>query len=502
MTDGRRAAALGPVLVMTTLVVSIVSSLGAPLIPTVARDFHDSVSTAQWSLTVALLSGAVSAPVMGRLGDGPHRRATIIGGLAAVTLGGIIAALASGLAVLVVGRALQGVGLGLVPIAMATARDELAGERVAPMIGVLSVSAAAGVGVGYPLSGLIADTAGLSGAFWFGAAVSGIALLSAVAVIPSKDRGGRPARLDWIGAVLLAGALISILVAVAQGTAWGWTSAATVGLLIAGVVLFTIWTRQELRTDVPLVQLRLLRHPAVLAADVCATVLGVAMYMSLTTVTEFVQHPRSGGFGDSGSVVIAGLTLVPMSVLMLLSSRALPRLVRHLGVRALLTLGCLVVAIAVVFFAVFHDSLWEAFVMMGVLGVGLGTTYAAIPGLIVQSVPRHETGSAMGFYQVVRYVGFSLGSALAASILAGHTPPSTGEPVLTGYTTALWVGGVICVVAAVLVGMLAGRGQTAPAAQRLDDDEVRLLEQTDGDDLVIAGNQTRTSRVVDRRPSR
>jgi MFS family permease len=481
MTRDRRAGALGPVLVMTTLVASIISSLGAPLIPTVARDFHDSVSTAQWSLTVALLSGAVSAPVMGRLGDGPRRRATMLGGLAIVTLGGITAALAPGLDVLVVGRALQGIGLGIVPLAMATARDELATERVAPMIGLLSVSAAAGVGVGYPLSGQIADTAGLSGAFWFGAAVSGVALLCVAAVVPSGSRGRRPVRLDWAGGVLLAAALISLLVAVAQGSAWGWTSAGIVGLLIAALVLFTVWTMQQLRTDAPLVQLRLLRHPAVLAGDVCAMVLGVAMYMNLSALTEFVQLSRSGGFGDSASVVVAGLTLVPLSAFMLLSSRALPRLVSYLGVRALLALGSLVVAISSMFFALCHNSLWEAFLTMGALGVGLGTTYAAIPGLIVQAVPQRETGSAMGFYQVVRYVGFSLGSALAASILASHNSSSTGEPTQSGYTTVFWVAGVICVAAAFLAWVLPAHGQTVSHTQRIDDDELRLLEQTDGE---------------------
>jgi MFS family permease len=489
MTSARRAALLAPVLVMTTLVASIISSLGAPLIPTLARDFHDSVSTAQWSLTAALLSGAVSAPVMGRLGDGPRRRVTIIGGLAAVTLGGVIAALASELDVVVVGRALQGVGLGLVPLAMATARDELPKERIAPMIGLLSVSAAAGVGAGYPLSGLIADTAGLSGAFWFGAAVSAVALVCVVAVVPSSDRGKPSARLDWLGAGLLAAALISVLVGVAQGTDWGWTSPRILGLLAAGIVLFALWTLQELRSDVPLVELRLLRNPAVLAGDVCATVLGVAMYMNLSAVTEFVQSPRSSGFGYSASVVVAGLTLVPLSTLMLLGSRALPSLVRHLGVRALLTIGCVVVAGSGAFFAVAHDSLWEAFVMMGVLGIGLGTTYAAIPGLIVQAVPKHETGSAMGFYQVVRYVGFSFGSALAASILAGHESTVTNEPSVSGYTTVLWVASVICIVAAALSWVLSARGQTVPAPQRLNDEELRLLEQTDGEDLVATGDQ-------------
>jgi MFS family permease len=463
VSQPRRAKALAPVLVLTTLVVSVISSLGAPLIPTIAKNFHDSLTTAQWSLTVGLLSGAVSAPVMGRLGDGPRRRATIIGGLAAVTFGGVVAAVASSLDVLVVGRALQGVGLGLVPLAMATARDELPKARVAPMIALLSVSTAAGVGVGYPVSGLIADQLSLSAAYWFGAIVAALALVCVVAVVPSADRG-RSVGLDSPGAILLAAALISVLVAVAQGTQWGWGSPAVLGLLIGGFALLGVWTWQQLRAAAPLVELRLLRHPAVLAGDACATVLGIAMYMDLSAVTEFVQLPRSVGFGFSASVVVAGLILIPLSVLMLVSSRALPSLTKLLGVRALLALGCLVVAAASAFFALFHASLWESFVMMGVLGVGLGVTFAAIPGLIVQSVPAHETGSAMGFYQVVRYVGYSLGSAVAAAILASHTTHSTGQPTLGGYTMVAWVAAVICVVAAVLAWILPARGKPAPSA--------------------------------------
>lgn len=80
-SHGWKDTLFGPVLVMTTLVASITSSLGASLVPTISQHFHTSLTVAQWSLTVTLLSGAVSAPVMGRMGDGPRRRATIIGGL-------------------------------------------------------------------------------------------------------------------------------------------------------------------------------------------------------------------------------------------------------------------------------------------------------------------------------------------------------------------------------------------------------------------------------------
>ncbi len=482
----RRAELLAPVLVLATLTTSIVSSLGAPLLPTVARHFHESLSTAQWSLTVALLVAAVSSPLLGRLGDGPRRRPTMIGGLVAVTAGGVIAALAGSLGVLLVGRALQGVGLGLVPLAMATARDELPVRKVPSMIALLSVTAAAGVGVGYPVSGLIAEVWGLAGAYWFGAGVCAIALACVVAVLPSSThRHDGPgdatatgaARLDLVGGVLLALGVVALLVGVAQGSTWGWGSARIIGLLVAAMVLLAVWAVQQMHVAAPLVELRLLRHPAVLAGNVCATVLGVAMYMDISSMTEFIQMPRSGGFGFSASSVTAGLILVPMSVLMLSGSRMLPVLVGRFGPRSVLAGGCLVVAASSGFFALVHSGLWAAFVMMGILGLGLGTTYAAIPGLIVQAVPVTETGSAMGFYQVVRYVGFSTGSALAASILAGHTS-AAGMQTLRGYTTVLWVAMVICAVAATLAWLLAARGGEPTPDQRLADDEVRLPAET------------------------
>jgi MFS family permease len=411
---------------------------------------------------------------MGRLGDGRLRRETLIGGLALVTLGGVIAALAPNLALLVVGRALQGIGLGLIPLTMAAARDHLPRARVPATIALLSVCAAAGVGVGYPISGLIADALGLAAAFWFGAAVSGVALLCVIAVVPSS--AGRPAvALDLVGALLLTGGLVALLLAIAEGDAWGWGSAAVVGLLVAAAVALTAWVLQQLRTRAPLVELRLLRHPAVLTGNGCAIVLGVAMYTYLSAVTAYVQTPRVHGYGFSASVVQAGLCLVPFSIFSLAASRALPWLTRLVGARLVLPIGCLTTACAGLFFAVFHTSLWQAFVMMALVGSGLGSTFAAIPGLIVGAVPERETGSAMGFYQVVRYIGFSLGSALTASILASHTPAGQHLPEEGGYTLALWIAVGICVAAGALAFVLPARG-TPPTLpeQRLGEEDAEL----------------------------
>ena len=451
----RRRAALAPTLVFTTMVAAVISSLGAPLIPSVAVEFRVPLSTAQWSLTVALLVGAVSAPVMGRLGDGPHRRRTLIAGLALVTLGGLVAGLADELTWLLVGRGLQGIGLGLVPLTISAARDHLPGDRVPGVIALLSVCAAAGVGAGYPLSGWIADSAGLSAAFWFGSGVRGAALLCVVLVVPSSAERVAP-RLDVGGALLLTTGLVALLLATAEGNTWGWTSGAVSTLVATAVVALALWVVQALRASSPLVQLRLLRHPAVLTGDTCALVLGVAMYMNLSAVTEMVQTPRATGFGFSGSVALAGLCLVPFSLLSIAASRALPRLTAALGRRAVLPVGCLAVSAGGSFFALLHTALWQALVMMAVLGTGLGMTFAAIPGLIVEAVPPAETGSAMGFYQVVRYVGFSLGSAMVATILAANTARGRHLPQEAGFIAVLLTAGGLCVAAALLAWLLPG----------------------------------------------
>lgn len=139
--------ALVPVLVSLGMLVAIISSLGAPLIPTIASVDHVSVADAQWSLTVTMLVGAVATPAMGRLGDGPHRRKVILTGLAVVLIGSLLAALPLGFSCLITGRALQGVGMGLVPLAIATARDSVPPERARSALSTLSLTTAASTSV-------------------------------------------------------------------------------------------------------------------------------------------------------------------------------------------------------------------------------------------------------------------------------------------------------------------------------------------------------------------
>ena len=223
------------------------------------------------------------------------------------------------------------------------------------MIGLLSVAAATAVGAGYPISGLIATDVGLHAAFLFGALISVLAFAAAAWKIPSSRASG-PRRLDVRGAVVGTVGLAALLLAIGQGQVWGWDSPSIVGLFIVAAVILTAWTRLQLGHSAPLVDLRQLRHRSVLTADLAAIVLGIAMYMFLTVITEFVQEPRASGYGLSATVLVAGLCLVPFSATSLLASRFTPAIARALTTTGVLVGGSFVIAAAGAFFAIAHGA--------------------------------------------------------------------------------------------------------------------------------------------------
>ncbi|MET1084818.1 MAG: MFS transporter, partial [Burkholderiales bacterium] len=262
-----RLRALVPVLLAVGLSVSVVGSLGAPLLPSMAVDLHASASSVQWALTATVLVGAVASPLTGRLADGPHRTTVIVTCLACVVLGGVVAALADSVATLVAGRAMQGMGLAVMPLTMAAARAHLPESRSPRVIAALSVAGAAGVGLGYPITGLVAERFDVAGAFWFGALLSAVAFALAF-LLPRPERATSVARPDLAGAALIGAAVVMILLGLEKAPDWGWLAQRTLAFESVGVALVGTWIWHELRVPNPLVDLRLLRHRAVMTANV------------------------------------------------------------------------------------------------------------------------------------------------------------------------------------------------------------------------------------------
>ncbi|MCE4267267.1 MFS transporter [Rhodococcus globerulus] len=455
-----RQSVLLPALLLLGVVSTAVGSLGAPLLPTIMSDMDVSLSTSQWALTISLIVGAVAAPVLGRLGDGRRRREVILSALAIVAMGCVLAALPLGFEWLLVGRAMQGVGLGLVPLAITAARDGLPEHKRASGITLIGVTTAAGLGIGYPIAGVLTEYGGLPAAFWFGAALTVITIsVAAWALPPNPDR--EPRRLDIVGAALLGVAIVALLLACSQGPQWGWTSLALLSSVAIAVVATCVWTWWELRHQTPLVNVRLLRHPSVLAANVMVVLVGAGIYPLLSLVVRYVQTPATAGYGYGYSAALAGLMLVPYSLGSFLASRIAVRAMRRFSLEALVAASSVVLIASMVLFLTTRAHLLPLLATMALAGFGIGAVFAINPAQIHRGVPPDETGSANSFYQVLRYVGYSVGSALSATFLVINTSENTNQPTENGYTAAAWTG-IAALVLAVAAALLLHRNSTKP----------------------------------------
>ena len=457
-----RPAGLAAVLVFLAVESTAVASLGTPLLPTIEATDHVSLAASQWALTIALLTGAVTTPLLGRLGDGRLRRAAIIGAVAVMLAGCVMSALAAGFAVFLAGRALQGAGFGLVPLATAVARDELPDGRRGRTIALIGVTTAAGIGIGYPLVGLLAQYLGLGAPFWFVAVLSALALAAVTAILPASP--ARPARVDAPGNVLLGLGIAGLIVVLAQGPEWGWGSVLTVGCGIGSAAVLAAWVGWELRARSPLIQLQLLRRRPVLAANLTAFLVAVGFYPLGPLVVRLVQTPASAGYGFGASVLVAGLMLAPFSLASFAASQAVSRASRRASPELIVVAGCVALIASMVLFLFARGSYGPIVIAMTVDGFGVGCVYAVNPLQITGGVPAAETGSAMSFYQLARTVAYAIASALSATLLVLSVPRGHTLPAAAGYSTAA-LASIAILVAALAVSLLFARPAASPGSR-------------------------------------
>nr|WP_249411439.1 MFS transporter [Nocardioides faecalis] len=229
------------------IVVSLQQTIVLPLLAELPRLLGASPADVSWLVTATLLSGAVATPSVSRLADMYGKRRFLLVALAITVLGSLVGALSSSLSFLVLARALQGVGVALVPVGIAIMRDELPRHQVPIGVSMMSAALAIGAGAGLPLSGLLSTHLDWHSCFWVTGVVGVLLMIGAGALIPESPvrTGGA---FDLRGAALLSVALIAILLALSRGGEWGWASATTLGLVAVGLATLATWVPVELRT--------------------------------------------------------------------------------------------------------------------------------------------------------------------------------------------------------------------------------------------------------------
>lgn len=434
------------VLSLAAMTYALAQTTLLPALPEFIEVFHSDAGSVAWTFTAFLVAAAVFTPLFGRLGDMFGRRRVLVLALATFAAGNAIAALGSSLEVVVIGRVLQGTAGGIFPLCFGIIRDEFPADRVRSNIGLISATAGLGSGVGLIIGGLVVDHLSYHWVFWIGGGIAAVAAATTLAWIPESP-ARVPGRVDVRGALLLAVGLALPLIAVSQAHQWGWLGARTLLLAALGLAVLAVWVAVERVTADPLVNVTTLAQPPVLMTNGVTLLTGFGLLGAFTLIPQLVQAPTSTGYGFGASATTAGLLLVPGALAMLLIGPLSGTLGQRYGSRVPLAVGGAITACGLVALGMAHGSELAILVNGTIVFAGLGLTYAAMPNLIVDAVPPHQTSEATGFNAVMRLVGASLGGQVCASILAGSVHGDS-LPTDAAFQTAFILSGGIALFAA------------------------------------------------------
>nr|WP_183373088.1 MFS transporter [Gordonia humi] len=462
------------VLCAAGIVVSLMQTIIVPLIPALPQLIHTSASNSSWALTVTMLVGAVATPIAGRVGDMIGKRLVMIVNMVAVAAGSVVCALSTALAPFLIGRALQGVGIGTIAVGISIIRDIVPAHRLGPSVGAMSASLGVGGALGLPFAAVVAEQISWHALFWISAATALASGLAVRAYIPeSSTRSG--GRFDTVGALGLTASLTSFLLPVSKGAEWGWTAPPTVGLFIVFLVVTALWWRWERRAAEPLIDLTVLTRRPVMLTNIASVATGFAFYASQMAPIQLLMAPTSTPGGVGMSMVAASLVLMPLGLVMFGFSYVSSWLTERRGARVSLATGGAIIGVAYLVFILALEGPWHvgrlSMLLMGCLvGMGLGLAYSSMPALIMAATPVGQTGEANGVNSLMRAVGTAMSTAvvgmvLTASTVSTRTPQgSISTPSIGAYT----VTGVICI-AMTVIAVVAALSIPRDRPRRIDD---------------------------------
>jgi EmrB/QacA subfamily drug resistance transporter len=444
------------ILSLAGLAFALQQTMVIPALPTLQRELHTTTTWVTWILTVFLLVASVATPVLGKLGDQYGKERLLVVSLALFLLGSIVAALAWNIWILIAARAIQGAGGAVFPLSFGIIRDEFPRANVGVGIGLVSAVFGVGGGLGIVLSGLIVDHMSWRWLFIVGAVAIAAAVVLVHRFVPESPVK-TPSRVDFVGASLLSGGLISLLLALTDGENWGWMSVRTLALFTVAAALLVSWGWAELHVAEPMVDMRMLARREILFTNLTALVAGFAMFGSFVLVPNFVEIPhglsrpvqRMVDFGFDASATKAGLYLLPSSVTLLFAGPVAGLLGRRWGSKWPLAAGLVLVGASAGSLALWHEDPWQVLAAMPALGVGIGFAFASMATLITEAVRPTETGVATGMNTVMRTVGGVVGGQVGAALLVAHTVPGTGGvPSVVGFEIAFAISAVAALVGA------------------------------------------------------
>jgi EmrB/QacA subfamily drug resistance transporter len=443
------------------LVVLDVSVVNVAL-PSMRAELDMSVSGLQWVVNAYAIAFAGFMLLGGRAGDLYGRKRMFLVGLALFTLASLAGGLAQDDWQLLLARAAQGLGAAVLAPSTLTIVTSAVPEGAARARAIATWTAvgAGGGAAGGLVGGLLVDLLSWRWVLLINVPVGAVVLAGALALLPESRVGDRR-RLDLPGAVLVTAGLATVAYGISRTEAEGWTAAAALGPLAAGLASIVLFLAVEARTAAPLMPLGLLRRRSVSSANVAMLLCGSAMFSMWYFMTLYAQNVL--GY----TPLEAGLALMPSSLAIVLGSKLAPRLMRTLGARTVAALGAVTATAGFGWQSTMTaDGAYVTAIMLpGVLMMlGAGLSATPLASLATAGAAPGEAGLVSGLVNTSRTMGGSLGLAVLSTLAAGRTAGrDTPEALTAGYALAFRTGAVVLVLALVLMLVWLPRRTKKPA---------------------------------------
>jgi EmrB/QacA subfamily drug resistance transporter len=383
-------------------------------LPTLSRDFHEPLTSVQWTVIAYLLTLAVVIPASGWLGDRIGNKRTFVIALTLFTAASALCGLAQNLAELVGARALQGIGGGmLTPMGVAMLYRTFGPERRAAVARTLIVPVLIGPGVAPVLGGLFTQDLSWRWVFFVNVPV-GVAMVIFSQLCLREDRPTPNGRLDVLGLVLSGAGLSALMYAVSEGSAAGWDSPAILAAGIGGVAALTLFVRHSLHDSEPLLRLELLGDHLFRATNIVVGLALGSFLGSLYLTPIFLQEVLHQ------SPLSSGLTTFVEALGVVLAAQTLGRLYPRLGPRVLAGgagLGMAAV-LASFWFVGESTSLWWVRAGMFVAGFCNGGNMMAVQSAMFTHISKTDTGHASAIYNTQRQASIAVIIAILTTIVA------------------------------------------------------------------------------------
>ena len=429
------------VLLVGGLLMSVQQTLVIPLLPHFTEILDAPRSDVSWLVTITLLTGCVSVPIITRMADMYGKKLMLLITVSFTIVGAIVAITAPLLPLLLFGRGMQGLGMAVIPIGISIMRERFAPEKIAPSLALMSATLGVGGALGLPLVGWLFVSFGWKSAFIVVASIGATLFVLTLIFIPeSASRTG--GRFDILGAVLLAGALGALLVVISKGGEFGWLSGMSLGLLATAALLGALWFWSQTRVQNPLVDLRTLRNRTIVLTNTYSLMLGFGMMANTLLVSYQLQMPTSTGYGHGLDAFSATLAMLPGGLVSAAISPIGGTLINRFGSRTMLIVGATIVA------AIIIGSC--------TLSAGTALAFAAQPALIMKNVSLSEVAASNGINSLLRSMGLTMASAVSGGMLVAFASPAQGElepiPTWTGFGLTYGIA-IACALIAIVLAL-------------------------------------------------